>query len=68
MGVKLLCIKLLKSCTITYRKLRKKLLDTDILKDTGEFYEFVVDYIFASPSAASNMILGRNSNGIQNEF
>ena len=52
-----------KSCTITYRKLRRKLLDTDILKDNGEFYEFDVDYIFSSPSAASNMILGRNSNG-----
>lgn len=52
-----------KSCTITYRTLRQKLLDTDILKDNGEFYEFNVDYIFSSPSAASNMILGRNSNG-----
>lgn len=52
-----------KSCTITYRKLRQKLLDTEILKDNGEFYEFVEDTIFSSASAASNMILGRNSNG-----
>lgn len=52
-----------KSCTITYRKLRQKLLDTQILKDNGEFYEFVEDTIFSSASAASNMILGRNSNG-----
>jgi predicted GIY-YIG superfamily endonuclease len=52
-----------KSCTITYRKLRQKLLDTEILKDNGEFYEFIEDTIFSSPSAASNMILGRNSNG-----
>lgn len=52
-----------KSCTITYRKLRQKLLDTKILKDNGEYYEFVEDTIFSSASAASNMILGRNSNG-----
>jgi hypothetical protein len=52
-----------KSCTITYRTLRQKLLDTKILKDNGEFYEFVEDTIFSSASAASNMILGRNSNG-----
>jgi len=52
-----------KSCTITYRKLRQKLLETEILKDNGNFYEFVEDTIFTSPSAASNMILGRNSNG-----
>lgn len=52
-----------KSCTITYRKLRQKLLDTEILIDNGEFYEFVEDTIFSSASAASNMVLGRNSNG-----
>jgi len=52
-----------KSCTITYRKLRQKLLDTEILKDNGSYYEFVEDTIFSSASAASNMILGRNSNG-----
>jgi hypothetical protein len=54
---------LTKSCTITYRKLRQKLLDTEILKDNGEFYEFIEDTIFSSPSAASNMVLGENSNG-----
>ena len=51
------------SCTITYRILRQKLLDTHILKENGEYYEFVEDTIFSSASAASNMILGRNSNG-----
>ncbi len=51
------------SCTITYRKLRQKLLETNILKENGGFYEFVEDTIFSSASAASNMILGRNSNG-----
>lgn len=55
--------KLSNSCTETYRKLRAKLIDTEILKDEGDFYIFLEDTIFSSPSAASNMILGRNSNG-----
>lgn len=53
-----------KSITSTYIKLRNKLLETKILEDKGEFFEFVEDTIFSSPSAASNMILGRNSNGL----
>ncbi len=51
------------SCTETYRKMRKKLLETDILIENGKKLEFSADAIFSSPSAASNMILGRNSNG-----
>ena len=52
-----------KSCTETYRKLRAKLIDTEIMKVDGEFYVFLEDTVFSSPSAASNMVLGRNSNG-----
>jgi hypothetical protein len=52
-----------KSCTLTYRNLRQKLLETNILSDQGENYIFIEDTIFSSASAASNMILGRNSNG-----
>jgi hypothetical protein len=52
-----------KSTTETYRKLRRKLMETKILIDNGDKLEFVEDAIFSSPSAASNMILGRNSNG-----
>jgi hypothetical protein len=51
------------SCTETYRSMRKKLIETKILvEDNGKLF-FAEDAIFNSPSAASNMILGRNSNG-----
>ena len=52
-----------KSTTETYRKLRRKLLDTEILVEQGDKLIFAADAVFNSPSAASNMILGRNSNG-----
>lgn len=52
-----------KSTTETYRNLRRKLVETKILEDKGDKLEFTEDAIFNSPSAASNMILGRNSNG-----
>lgn len=52
-----------RSCTETYRNMRKKLLETEIMVERGEKLIFVEDTIFNSPSAASNMILGRNSNG-----
>ena len=51
------------SCTETYRNLRRKLLETRIMIEKGEKLEFAEDTIFSSPSAAANMILGRNSNG-----
>ncbi len=52
-----------KSTTDTYRKLRRKLLDTEILIEDGDKLRFTEDAVFNSPSAASNMVLGRNSNG-----
>lgn len=52
-----------KSCTETYRNMRKKLVETEIMVERGDKLIFVEDTIFNSPSAASNMILGRNSNG-----
>lgn len=51
------------SCTETYRNLRRKLLETEIMIEKGDKFEFAEDAIFSSPSAAANMILGRNSNG-----
>lgn len=51
------------SCTETYRNMRRKLLETKIIIDNGNKLIFADDAIFSSPSAASNMILGRNSNG-----
>lgn len=51
------------SCTETYRNMRKKLIETEIMIENGDKLIFVEDTVFNSPSAASNMILGRNSNG-----
>lgn len=51
------------SCTETYRNMRRKLLETEILKEIGDKLIFAEDAVFNSPSAASNMVLGRNSNG-----
>ncbi|MCP3928199.1 MAG: GIY-YIG nuclease family protein [Bacteroidetes bacterium] len=52
-----------KSCTETYINMRRKLVETKIMVDKHDKLVFVEDTIFNSPSAASNMILGRNSNG-----
>lgn len=55
--------ELSKSCTETYRNMRKKLLETEILIQKGNKLLFSKDTVFNSPCAASNMVLGRNSNG-----
>ena len=52
-----------KSCTETYRNMRRKLVETKIMVENGDKLVFAEDAVFNSPSAASNMILGRNSNG-----
>lgn len=51
------------SCTETYINMRRKLLETQIMVESGDKLIFAEDAVFNSPSAASNMILGRNSNG-----
>lgn len=55
--------RLSNSCTETYRNLRRKLLETKILIEYNDKLIFAEDAVFNSPSAASNMVLGRNSNG-----
>lgn len=55
--------ELTNSCTETYRNMRRKLIETKILIDNGDNLIFAEDAVFNSPSAASNMVLGRNSNG-----
>lgn len=51
------------SCTETYKNMRRKLIETKIMIESGDVLIFAEDAVFNSPSAASNMILGRNSNG-----
>lgn len=55
--------KLSNSCTETYRNLRRKLLETEIMIEKNDKLIFTEDAVFNSPSAAANMVLGRNSNG-----
>lgn len=52
-----------KSCTETYINMRRKLVETKIMVENGDKLIFAEDAVFNSPSAASNMVLGRNSNG-----
>lgn len=51
------------SCTETYINMRRKLVETEIMIEDKDRLIFAEDAVFNSPSAASNMILGRNSNG-----
>jgi hypothetical protein len=43
--------------------MRKKLIETKILIEGNDKLIFAEDAVFNSPSAAANMVLGRNSNG-----
>lgn len=52
------------SMTQAFLNLRQKLIDQRILLNIGEVYEFSEDYIFASPSTAATMVMGRNANGL----
>lgn len=51
------------SISQTYISLRDKLIKDGTLIDKGDFYEFTADTIFGSISPASNVVLGRQSNG-----
>ena len=51
------------STTETYLNMRRKLVETKIMVENNDKLIFAEDAVFSSPSAASNMVLGRNSNG-----
>lgn len=44
--------------------LRRDLIRKGVLKDAGVAYDFAKDYLFGSPGAASNTVLGASSNGL----
>ena len=52
------------SMTQNFLKIRKQLIDKQVMKEKGEYFEFPEDYIFSSPSTAAAMVLGRNANGL----
>lgn len=58
--------ELSRSITETYRQLRKKLIDKNllVLNNSSNYYLFTEDTVFNSTSAASNIVLGRQSNGL----
>lgn len=51
------------SISESWINLREKLLKTGSLVDKGDYYEFVEDVIFSSPSAAASVVLGRQAAG-----
>ncbi|MCP4612646.1 MAG: GIY-YIG nuclease family protein [Planctomycetes bacterium] len=44
-------------------KMRQRLFDEDILSKEGNVYVFKSDYVFSSPTAAADTVLGRSANG-----
>jgi hypothetical protein len=51
------------SCVAYLKELRAALLENGVLKASGDGYTFTQDYVFASPSTAAGVVLGRSSNG-----
>ena len=47
----------------TYSTLRQKYINDGILIDKGNYYEFIEDTLFQSPSAAASVILGGTTQG-----
>ncbi|ADB41866.1 GIY-YIG nuclease family protein [Spirosoma linguale] len=46
------------------QKLRQDLIDKKVVVQNGEHLELTDDYIFASPSTAAAIVMGRNANGL----
>lgn len=51
------------SCLAYLKELRAALLENGVLKASGDGYAFTQNYVFASPSTAAGVVLGRSSNG-----
>lgn len=52
------------SMTSNFISYRQKLIDEGVLANKGEYYEFLEDIIFSSPSTAAVIVMGRNANGL----
>jgi hypothetical protein len=52
------------SMTPSFINLRNKLINDGVIVDKGDYFEFIDDYIFSSPSTAAVMVMGRNANGL----
>lgn len=51
------------SCHAYMKELRKVLIENGVLEATRDGYLFTQDYVFASPSTAAGVVLGRAANG-----
>ena len=51
------------SCHSYLKELRTALLGNGVLRQVDNNYRFAQDYVFASPSTAAGVILGRSANG-----
>ena len=51
------------SCHQYLKQLRSALIDNGVLKASDDAYTFTQHYVFASPSAAAGVVLGRSANG-----
>jgi hypothetical protein len=52
------------SYSLGYIELRNKLIEQKIIEEQGDYLVLNHDYLFTSPSTASSLVLGRNSNGL----
>lgn len=51
------------SCHAYLKELRSALVENGVMKTVGDGFKFEQDYVFASPSTAAGVIVGRSSNG-----
>jgi hypothetical protein len=51
------------SCHAYIKELRAALVENKALEAAGDRYAFTQDYVFASPSTAASVVLGRSANG-----
>jgi hypothetical protein len=52
-----------KSISEGFLRMRRKLIETNVLVKEGNVYKFTSNYVFSSPSSAAAVILARNANG-----
>lgn len=53
------------SITPSFNKLRRQLIEKNIIRVNIDVLEFCEDYIFTSPSLAAAIVMGRNANGLE---
>ncbi len=51
------------SCDAYLKELRAALISNGVFQGSGDGYTFAQDYVFASPSTAAGVVLGRTANG-----